>query len=1167
MAGVVVFALGCAMAQTPGTGAIAGSIYDPAGHAVSGARVTAVNSATHLSRLVNTTEAGFYQIPVLPPGIYVVTVDEPGFAQSVSADISVTASQTASLNVTLSVASVGQSVQVKATAANADLESSSLSGLVDEAAVRSLPLSNRNYTQILGLSPGVIVDLPNATALGNGTQNVAAEGGSPLANNIQFNGIDANNLAENSAANSETDAGTAIPAPDTVQEFRVQTANYDAAYGRGSGANVDLVSKSGSNSFHGSAWEFLRNTALNANEFFTKRNLQPRAELKHNQFGGSLGGPFLRNRVFFFGAYQGLLEVNGLGDAAQAILPLLTSDRSAATLGAQFCPDGHLNEEGNPASGYLSAAGGAKVLCDGSNINPVALTILNAKFPNGQFVVPSPQAALPVSGTDPSDQEPMGQSTYTIPAHYREDQFTADIDEVLHPRNSLAERFFYSHAPTTKAFSPNAANVPGWGTDLLNENVMFVVTDTQVIHTSLVNVARFGYMRFFGNSIVENPLKAADVGMGTPTGATGAGLNMPGITVGGFTLGDAGTPSMWQVTNSFIWQDTVAWTHGRHNLRFGGEAKRYQVGQDFPEETDGLLQIATFADFLLGQSAGNGQGQNGSPQGLSNVTTSFAGAGIYRRNERFTDMAIFAQDDVKLTHHLTLNLGVRYEIFGAPSETNGLLGSFDPNIASTGPVPDEGTFSGYTLPSNYKGAFPQGVVRTSYPSLYRTPHGDVSPRLGFVWQASNSPLVAVRGGYGIYYDRHSATIAEQIVNDPPFTVLQIVGGSPNGPATLASPFVPQVPSSEDFPVYVPRTSTSTPFIEATNPNLLDSRTHEYNLNVETELGHGFVLTVGYVGTQSQHRSGQWEFDQAYLASPQEPVNGETSNSIGNVNARMPIQGIGQGSLYTDSNFIANYNALQAQLARRLTHNFQMQASYTWSKNMDEVNGESGTDLFELQLPTNNQRALRRSSYGPAGSDRTHRFVANFTWQTPKLHTDSALARWLANDWELSAIAVIQTGIPLSVFDSNAGSVYGLLPSEIRAETTGGNPYTRGSTFSRVTNGYLNAAAFTRAPEAPFGTSLADQDFGNSAVGLARGPGQHNLDMAVERAFPVKEGVSFHFRAEFFNLTNTPQFGNPSTSLGYTDPTLVHPSASSTFGLITGTIANPRIIQFAGRILF
>jgi hypothetical protein len=348
----------------------------------------------------------------------------------------------------------------------------------------------------------------------------------------------------------------------------------------------------------------------------------------------------------------------------------------------------------------------------------------------------------------------------------------------------------------------------------------------------------------------------------------------------------------------------------------------------------------------------------------------------------------------------------------------------------------------------------------------------------------------------------------------------------------------------------------------------DGRTREYNLNVQYVVGRGYLLEVGYVGTQSSHRSGQIEFDQAVLASPQNPVNGQTANSIGNVTTRMPIQGVSQGSLFTDSVFVANYNALQASITKRLTHNFQLQASYTWSKNLDEVNGEVGTDLFELQLPTNDQHNLRRSSYGPAGTDRDQRVVANFTWTAPQFTSTPAFVRRVLTNWEFSGIAVIQSGIPLSVFDGNAGSVYGLLGGEVRAEfAPGGHPATHGSLFTRVINGYLDPTAFTRAPEAPNGTSFADQDFGNSGVGIVRGPGQHNLDLAIERTFPVKEANSFRFRVEFFNLTNTPQFGNPGTSLGYTDPTLLSPSASSTFGKITGTVANPRIIQFAAKYIF
>ena len=261
-----------------------------------------------------------------------------------------------------------------------------------------------------------------------------------------------------------------------------------------------------------------------------------------------------------------------------------------------------------------------------------------------------------------------------------------------------------------------------------------------------------------------------------------------------------------------------------------------------------------------------------------------------------------------------------------------------------------------------------------------------------------------------------------------------------------------------------------------------------------------------------------------------------------------------GSLFTVSNFIANYNSLQSSLTRRMAHGFQIQASYTWSKNLDEVNGEGGTDLYELQLPTNDQRDLR-TSYGPAGDDRTHRAVVSFTWFAPKFASMPRPARLLMTNWQFSGIGVAQSGNPLTIVDFNAGSVYGNLPGETRAQLSGGGVSTRGSLFSRVQGHYLDAGGFTRAPEVPHGTSLADQDFGNSGVGIIRGPGQHNIDLAVERLFPITERIGFRFRTEFFNLTNTPQFSNPNTGLGYGDPNNPTPTASAS---LEGSHQQPRI---------
>ena len=588
-----------AFGQTPGTGAISGMVFDPSNRVIANAEVLTVNEAINMSRSAITTAEGVFRVPLLPPGNYTVTVKAMGFSEHTSHSILVTVSETSYLNVTLTIAGVNTSVQVASDTEIAEVESSTLGRAVKQEAIQSLPLASRNYTQILGLSPGVVVALPDATELGSGTQNVTSNGAKTTSNNIQFNGIDANNLSQNSARNDGEEVGTAIPAPDAIQEFKVQTANYDASYGRGAGANVDLVSRSGTNRFHGSAWEFLRNDIFNANDFFLKLDGQPCPKLNQNQFGVSFGGPILKDRTFLFIAYQGQTEINGEAAGAKqtAILPQLASDRSAATLGAQFCPANHLN-----AAGYLTSAGGTQVACDGSNINPVALALLNFKMSNGQYAVPNPQVDLPTS--DPT-QLPVGQSTFALPASFKDNQFSVNIDQIMTKKNTLSGRFFYSRAPTNEAFTLYAADVPGWGTEELDQNSMFVLADTHVFNSNLINLVRFGYMRFNGVADVANPIHASDLGMSTPTGIAGVA---PGVSINGlFTTGDAGTPSQWQNTNSFIWQDTISRTRNRHNMRFGLEVKRHEVDKDAPYSADGLLHVCRL-------SAGPKRGAEWQPQ-------------------------------------------------------------------------------------------------------------------------------------------------------------------------------------------------------------------------------------------------------------------------------------------------------------------------------------------------------------------------------------------------------------------------------------------------------------------------------------------------------------------------------------------------------------------------
>jgi len=1124
-----------ALAQTPGTGAIQGTVYDPSGRTVAKASVSIQNDATHMSRVVVTNGDGAFVAPLLVPGSYSLAVKVEGFDEKDAHAVPVIVSETSSVEFHLAIAKVGETVEVTADTEMTQTQSSALGRAVDQQSIEALPLSNRNYTQILSLSPGVVVRLPDATELGRGTQDVTANGQKTTANNIQFNGVDANNLSQNSAEADGEEVGVAVPAPDTIQEFKVQTGNYDATYGRGTGANVDVISRTGTDHFHGTAWEFLRNDVLNANNFFSKLTGQPRPVLKQNQFGATLGGPIWRGRTFFFGAYQGLRSSNGGGDQVTATLPQLSSDRSAATLGAQFCA-------------YPTFAGGTQVACDGSNINPVALKLLNFKLANGQYAIPSPQINLPSQ----AGQVPIGESTFAIPATYQEDQYTVNIDHAVSQKNELSGRFFYSHAPTVEAFSPNAANVPGWGTNEVDQNAMLVLADTHVFNPRLVNVARFGYMRFSGISSVTNPILASDLGTQSPIGTSGAGVAATGITVDGlFTIGDAGTPFQTQTTNTFVWQDTTSITRGRQSIRAGAEVKRHEVSVNAPFSTTGLLDIRTFDDFLLGQSAA----QNGSPSGLSNVTMSGGSSGDFRKDERYTDLAAFFQDDIKVTPRLTVNAGLRYEIFSPPSEIHGRLVDFDPAVADLA-VPPTGSFSGFLVSSNFQGTPPTGVTQLSRQGLWSTNYTNFSPRFGFSYRVTDSPAVVVRGGYGIYFDRLSAGLAESLLSNPPFSLSQLFAGSQNAGASLQAPFSPLLPGPTSFPIFIPRVPGGGPTVVGMSSHFSEPYTEEYNLNTQLQLARDYLVEIGYVGTRTIHEAGCSEFNQALLASPSAPVYGETTNSAANVVQRAPYQGVAPGSYSCTSSYNSNYNSLQSSVTKRLSHGLQFLGSYTFSRNLDETSGSSGSEVFELWLLTNDQRNPR-GDYGLTDFDRTHRGVVSLTYTTPAFATMPSLVRHAITGWQASGIFVAQSGTPITILDDNAGAVYGNFPFENRAQLSGLRTTTTGSLHARVLSSYLDPNGFTSAPEAPNGTSPSDTDFGNSGVGLVRGPGQHNLDMALERTIPLFESNTLHFRTEFFNVTNTPNFANPNNTY----------SSGAAFGIITATSNNPRIIQFALKYQF
>ncbi len=1123
--GVVVLLMSALLiAQAPGTGAIAGAVTDSSGAVMANVHVSAVSEDTRVSRDATTGSDGAFRLPLLIPGNYSVTVNAPGFEEKTLRGVHVTVTETAVVDVKMAVAKAAATqIDVLASPELAQTQSSALGRVTDENTIVSLPLANRNYTQILGLSPGVVVELPNAGALGKANQNVSANGAKTTSNNFQFNGVDANNLSENSASGYQAEIGLAIPAPDTIEEFKVQTGMFDASYGRGAGANIDVVSKTGSNRFHGNLWEFFRNDALNANDYFLKQNNQPRPVLKQNQFGGAVGGPILKNKTFFFASYQGTIQRNGFSSGAESssLLPLITDDRSAAGLGAAFCPANH---PGDPF--FQTAFGGTQVACDGSNINPVAMALLNAKFSGGGYAIPTPQSNLSAD---------LGESAFSIPASYREDQVSANIDHNISAKNQLSGRYFYSRAPQTLPFSPFGANVPGWGTVETDRNHMFVLSDSHVFNSNLVNIARFGFMRFDGLASQAQPISAASVGMATPSGLP----ETPGIDVNGlFVIGTGGQPFYFQNTNSFIGQDTVSITRGKHNLRMGAEIKRHELVLNVPFVKDGFLFFLDFPDFLLGQSAA----QNGS--GQSNIFESVGAAGSFRKDERYRDFAGFVQDDYRVTPRLIVNAGLRYEFFGPPSDVHARLPTFDPSIAQH-EVPAAGSFSGYVLPANYKGPLPDGVTKSSTSGLWNNDYKNFGPRLGFALRLSDKPTLVLRGGYGVYYDQLSGDLAEQTVGQAPFAFTQSFAGVANAAATFQQPYVPALPADSSFPIFLPRTPTSGVTFFAVGRHLTSPYIQQYDLNLQYEFAPDFLWQVGYVGAKTTHQAGCVEFNQALLASPQNPVNGQTSSTLENLGQRVPYEGVAGGSFVCQTTFDSNYNALQTTLIRKMRHGLDFQASYTFSKNLDFTSGTGSLSAFLLSFLTNDQTNPRQAR-GLNDFDRTHRFVVSFTEALPELRSGPSPLRYAVSHWQISGETVLQSGLPLTATDSTAGSIYGNLSGFSRAECTGTNPASPGSLYSRL-NGYFNADAFGPPPAIGDGTG-----FGTCGVGILRGPSELNLDLGIQREIRVTESSALQFRAEFFNFTNTPKFGKPVSDF----------STGPAFGVISSTVSNPRIIQFA-----
>ncbi len=1100
-------------AQTATSGQIVGTVRDPSGAAVEGARIV-LTSTTGQTREAQSSREGYYRFSGIEPGEYSMRVTAPGFATYTAGGIEVGVTETAEVSPQLRVGAATTNVQVTAEAPLVQTEDPTTGRVVEEQEVHDLPLPTRNYQQLLGLQPGTSIPLTNNIALGRGDVDINVNGQQATSNNVLIDGIQVNSIGTNSTPNIP------VPSIDAVEEFIVQTSLYDATQGRNTGGNVALVTRSGTNRLHGSLFEFFRNDALNANDYFLKQQGQPRPELKKNQYGGTLGGPLVRDKTFFFLSYQGQREVNGadpISSLSYLNIPSgLTSDRSTAALTA------YAATLGTP-SYYSVLFGGWPTIID-----PTALALLQAKLPNGQYAIPSAAAGRPCSSA-PEAIYPGGPATYcTVPttvstrSTFDENQFDANADQAMGAADHLAAKFFSSNSPEYQGIfsflGANANEAPGYGGEVNFRYRLLSLDESHVFSSSLLNDARIGFSRIKGVSLPTEPFTNAQFGIYNSLAPTYPGLATIGET-GDFTIGPATLSDEKSVTESFMLTDMVTWNHGRNSMRIGADGLRHHIDFYFHAFTRGEEVVNDFGSFLVG-----GNDPNAALGGYPGNIIGLLGNGVEDRGIRMWDSDYFVQDDFNLTAHLTLNAGVRLNRFGGPSDIRGRMVNFLPGVFAAN---NPGGCA--TATASCTGAS-AGFVEGGDP-LYNNQFA-ADPRVGFSWQPPLGYSLTVRGGFGVYHDRVSSRIANLQIFNYPYDIVGVGFGDLEAPfpnlAGLTFPLAATVPSA--IPLYYyggPLAGTSTAISGYyVDPRFASPYAYQYNLDVQMEPARNWLVDIGYVGVKGVKLLDVLTLDQYNVAAPAlgygvAPFDGQFSTN-------KAFNGL---ELVTNS-ASSRYDSLQASLTKRMDKHLQMVASYTFGKAQDDY---SGSPENELAAQPGNQDDPA-SQRGLSDYDRKQRLVLSGLVAEGKLYKgDSKLIQGAVNDWQMASIMTFQTGLPYSVLCVIGSAV------NSRADYATGTiaPKSPGQVFNP--NAYACDLGVYMPP------------YGNTPRNFLRGPGQKDVDLSFIKDFPVTASSAVQFRAELFNIGNWENFNNPNNNLAVPSTVATTPALSA---------SGPRVIQFA-----